>query len=100
MLHYVWPRCLPRPNQPVHARRGGRIVRETKIDTDPDVIAAYLGQTALTVERVGLEAGPLSQWLHAGLVAHGLPTICVETRHTKAARAPCRSRPTAGTHAA
>jgi transposase len=63
----------------------GRIVRETKLDTDPDAIAEYLGQAALVIERVGLEAGPLSQWLHAGLVAHGLPAVCIETRHTKAA---------------
>jgi len=60
-------------------------VRETKLDTDPDAIAEYLGQAALVIERVGLEAGPLSQWLHAGLVAHGLPAVCIETRHTKAA---------------
>ena len=63
----------------------GRIVRETKLDTDPDAIAEYLAQAALVVERIGLEAGPLSQWLHAGLVEHGLPAVCIETRHTKAA---------------
>jgi len=63
----------------------GQIVRETKLDTDPDAIAEYLGQAALVIERVGLKAGPLSQWLHAGLVAHGLPAVCIETRHTKAA---------------
>jgi transposase len=61
----------------------GQIVRETKLDTDPDAIAEYLGQAALVIERVGL--GPLSQWLHTGLVAHGLPAVCIETRHTKAA---------------
>jgi transposase len=85
MLHYVGLDVSLDQTSLCMLDAAGRIVRETKIDTDPDVIAAYLGQTALTVERVGLEAGPLSQWLHAGLVAHGLPTICVETRHTKAA---------------
>jgi transposase len=35
---------------------------------------------ALTIERVGLEAGPLSQWLYSGLAETGLPVICVETR--------------------
>ena len=34
--------------------------------------------------RVGLEAGPLSQWLHAGLTGLGLPVVCLETRHLKA----------------
>jgi transposase len=63
----------------------GKIVSETKLDTDPEAIVTYLRQASIVVERVGLEAGPLSQWLHAGLVAHGVPTVCVETRHTKAA---------------
>ena len=35
--------------------------------------------------RVGLEAGPLSPWLYAGLVEAALPAICVETRHMHAA---------------
>ncbi|KGJ02319.1 hypothetical protein IT40_26150 [Paracoccus versutus] len=35
-------------------------------------------------ERIGLEAGPLSQWLFEGLAKAGLPVICIETRHAKA----------------
>ena len=34
--------------------------------------------------RIGLEAGPLSQWLFEGLSNAGLPVVCIETRHTKA----------------
>jgi transposase len=34
--------------------------------------------------RVGIEAGPLSQWLVNALTAANLPGICVETRHMKA----------------
>jgi transposase len=34
--------------------------------------------------RVGLEAGPLSQWLFSGMAEAGLPVVCIETRHTKA----------------
>jgi transposase len=37
------------------------------------------------VKRVGLEAGPLSQWLHAGLKRAGFDTLLLETRHVKAA---------------
>src|SRR5262245_4208358 len=35
--------------------------------------------------RIGLEAGPLSQWLHAGLRQAGFQTVLLETRHVKAA---------------
>lgn len=85
MLHYVGLDVSLDQTSLCVLDAAGRIVRETKIGTDPDAIAEYLAQAALVVERIGLEAGPLSQWLHAGLVAHGLPTICIETRHTKAA---------------
>jgi transposase len=34
--------------------------------------------------RIGLEAGPLSQWLYGALAETGLPVICVETRHMRA----------------
>jgi transposase len=37
------------------------------------------------VKRIGLEAGPLSQWLHAGLKRAGFETVLLETRHVKAA---------------
>jgi transposase len=37
------------------------------------------------VARVGLEAGPLSQWLHAGLGEAGFEAVLLETRHVKAA---------------
>ena len=42
-------------------------------------------EEALAIERIGLEAGPLSQWLYSALAEAGLPVICVETRHMKAA---------------
>jgi transposase len=35
-------------------------------------------------KRIGLEAGPLSQWLFSALGEAGLPVICVETRHMRA----------------
>jgi transposase len=37
------------------------------------------------VTRIGLEAGPLSQWLHAGLTDAGFETTLMETRHVKKA---------------
>jgi transposase len=57
------------------------IVAEAKIDTDPEDIALWLWDQKAEFVRVGLEAGPVSQWLYAGLAKAGLPVICVETRH-------------------
>ena len=44
----------------------GRIVREAKILSEPDALIAWFAEHGVTMERIGLEAGPLSQWLHAG----------------------------------
>ena len=40
--------------------------------------------SAYHFKRIGLEAGPLSQWLFSALAEAGLPVICVETRHMRA----------------
>lgn len=63
----------------------GRIKLEAKAPSDPESIAAHLSQLTGTFERVGLEAGPLSQWLYFGLRDRGYPVVCIETRHSKAA---------------
>ena len=43
-----------------------------------------LTNTIYRLKRIGLEAGPLSQWLYSVLAEAGLPVICVETRHMRA----------------
>jgi hypothetical protein len=43
-----------------------------------------LTNTIYRFKRIGLEAGPLSQWLYSVLAEAGLPVICVETRHMRA----------------
>lgn len=63
----------------------GRIVAELKVASDPDAVSSALQTLEGTYERVGLEAGPLSQWLYFGLKDAGLPAVCIETRHAKAA---------------
>ena len=62
----------------------GRICREIKVPSHPDDLAQVLHDPAWRLERIGLEAGPLSQWLFSGLAEAGLPIVCIETRHTKA----------------
>src|SRR5436309_6125369 len=66
--------------------KAGKVIREAKVATKPAEILAVLTEEALAIERIGLEAGLLSQWLYSALAEAGLPVICVETRHMKAAR--------------
>ena len=63
----------------------GRIVREAKVASEPEALIWFIGQLGLVVTRIGLEAGPLSQWLHAGLTQVGLEVVLLETRQVKAA---------------
>jgi transposase len=62
----------------------GELCREVKVPSHPEDLARVLMDPAWQFERVGLEAGPLSQWLFNGLAEAGLPLVCIETRHTKA----------------
>jgi transposase len=63
----------------------GRIVREAKVASEPEALVHFFEQLGVPVARIGLEAGPLSQWLHAGLTAAGFETVLLETRQVKAA---------------
>jgi transposase len=62
----------------------GKVILEQKVPTDPADISAILSSLGATYGRIGIEAGPLSQWLVNALTAAELPVICVETRHMKA----------------
>ena len=62
----------------------GKIVREVKVASEPEALLAVLVNPAYHFTRVGVEAGPLSQWLYSALAEAGLPVICVETRHMRA----------------
>ena len=62
----------------------GRIIREVKVASEPEALLEVLRNPAWHFKRIGLEAGPLSQWLFSALAEAGLPVICVETRHMRA----------------
>ena len=62
----------------------GKIVREVKVASEPEALLAVLKDPAYHFKRIGLEAGPLSQWLYGALADAELPVVCVETRHMKA----------------
>src|SRR2546429_2693880 len=62
----------------------GKVILEQKVPTEPSDIIALLASLGVSFGRIGIEAGPLSQWLVNALTAAELPVICVETRHMKA----------------
>src|SRR3954468_13540120 len=61
----------------------GRIVREAKVASEPDALIAWFAKSGVEISRIGLEAGPLSQWLYAGMREAGLAVELLETRHVR-----------------
>ena len=66
----------------------GGLVREAKVASEPEALLSVLKNRAYHFKRIGLEAGPLSQWPFSALGEAGLPAICVETRHMRAVLKP------------
>src|SRR3954447_25817838 len=61
----------------------GRILREAKVASEPEALIGWLRGLGLELTRVGLEAGPLSQWLDAAMRDAGLAVELLETRHVR-----------------
>jgi len=61
----------------------GVVVKEAKVASEPEALVAWLSALGFSVKRIGLEAGPLSQWLYTGLKAAGLDVALLETRHVR-----------------
>jgi len=69
----------------LHRRSAGKIEREGVVASDPEAIAAFVKLHAPHVVRVRAEAGATSTWLWTELNKMGLPVICIDARHAKAA---------------
>lgn len=65
--------------------RDGSPVFETTVPTDPESLHLALAPYLPRLQRVGLEAGSWSAWLHRELTARGVPVVILETRHAAAA---------------
>jgi transposase len=61
----------------------GKIVREGKVASEPAALIGWFGSLGLSLTRIGLEAGPLSQWLYAAMRDAGLAVELLETRHVR-----------------
>jgi transposase len=59
----------------------GKIVREAKVASEPGALIGWFGSLGVGLARIGLEAGPLSQWLYAAMKQAGLTVELLETRH-------------------
>jgi transposase len=63
----------------------GKVVKDSNVDIHPEALVKFFKDFGLPLALIGLESGPLSQWLHAGLVKAGFETLLMETRHVKKA---------------
>ncbi len=65
----------------------GRVVSEGTVNSEPSAIAEFIESKAKAgnMKRIGLETGPTTTWLWHELRALGLPVICIDARHAKAA---------------
>jgi transposase len=63
----------------------GRVAREARLATDPEVISRFLQENELGCERIGLESGGTSSWLCLELRRLGHPAVCIDARHAAAA---------------
>src|SRR6266403_540633 len=84
MVHFVGLDVSVKATSVCVVDDAGKVILEQKVPTEPAAIIALLNSLGVTFGRIGIEAGPLSQWLFNALTAAELPVICVETRHMKA----------------
>jgi transposase len=70
----------------------GKLVLETKVETDPNAIFSALEPYAKCLRRVGHEAGSFSPWLQVELQQFGLPMVCLEAYHARAALSAMRNK--------
>ena len=63
----------------------GKIVREGKVASEPAALIGWFRSLGYELSRIGLEAGPLSQWLFAAMREAGLAVELLETRHVRKA---------------
>lgn len=69
----------------ISVRQNGKRIWRGKCPSDPQLLAEVIRRRAPNATRVVFETGPLSVWFYHELMAEGLPAICIDARHAKAA---------------
>jgi predicted NBD/HSP70 family sugar kinase len=77
MTHFVGLDVSVKETAACVVDEAGKVVCEQKVPSEPDDIVTLLMSVGVDYGRVGIEAGPLSQWLVNGMAEAGLPVICV-----------------------
>ena len=85
MQHYVGLDVSLKQTAVCVVDQTGKIKREAMVASDPDAIAQFMAAHAPDAVRIGLESGATSTWLWTELNKRGLPVICIDARHAKAA---------------
>jgi transposase len=70
----------------------GNVVLERELACEIDDIVECLSDYDFPIERVGFEAGTMSQHLYFGLEAAGLDVVCMEARQVNAALSAMRNK--------
>src|SRR6059036_1445005 len=85
MVHYIGLDVSLKRTSICVVNQVGSVVREGVVESEPEAIAAFVRSKAPGAVRIGLETGPTATWLWTELKQLGLPVICIDARHAKAA---------------
>jgi transposase len=75
--------CRSARRQCVSSTRDGVVLWQGKVASEPGPLVARLAEWSGVIDLAGIEACPLSEWLHRGLREAGIPVVCIEVRHAR-----------------
>ncbi len=65
----------------------GKVLWQGRCASTPEAMVATVQRRAPHTVRIALETGPMSAWHYRSLTVLGLPMVCIDARHAKAALA-------------